>query len=146
MMRHGSNSALTFFEVFTKHLYRFVRLLTSDSIRTLLQVNICFTKSLHLPRRWTDMSSLFCINLSTALFIRTVNFQILKWVHARGQTVELHQRGVHLIRHERDNRLPDSLSYFFLFFGLWTLFSILSNLFWISFRTQIDCFCFYLIC
>jgi hypothetical protein len=130
MMRHGSNPALTFFEVFTKHLYWFVRLLAPDTICTLFQVNICFTYSFYLSWGWTDMSSLFCINLSTTLLVRAVNFQILAWIHTSGQTVELYVRGIHLVWHKLNHKLFDSLSYFFLFFRLWG--SILSNLFWFS--------------
>ena len=141
-MRHSSNPALTFFKVFAKHLNRLVRLLASDTIWTLLKVNICFTYSLYIPRGWTNMSSLFCINLSTTLLIRAINFQILTRVHSK--TIKLHMRRIHFIRNKLDHRLSDSLSYFFLFFGLWG--SILSNLIWFSSRTQIYCFCFYLIC
>ena len=131
MIRHSSNPALTFLKVLTKNLHRFIRLITPDSILPLLEVNICFAYSFYLPRGRTNMSSLFCVNLSATLLIRAVNFQILTRIHACGQAVELHVRGVHLVRHKLNHWLSDGVSYFFLFFGLWTLY----NLFWFCSRT-----------
>ena len=127
MMRHCSNPALTFFKVFTKHLNWFISLLTPNSIRNFLQVNISFTYSLYLARRWTNMPSLFRINLPTTLLIRAFDFQILAWVHTRSQTIKFRMRGVPLIYHKLDHRLPDSLCNFLLFF--WLLDSIVLKLF-----------------